>query len=98
MEEKKIIKQQFLTGERALFMSENLKAVDCTFADGESPLKESRNIELEGSMFKWKYPLWYCENVTAKNCVWFDMARAGVWYTNNVTYIDSCSWPRGAAL
>ena len=63
--------------------------MDCTFADGESPLKESENIELEGSMFKWKYPLWYCKNVTAKDCVWFDMARAGVWYTNNVTVEDS---------
>lgn len=85
MEEKKVISSQLLTGERALFMSRDLKVVDCTFADGESPLKESRNIELVGSMFKWKYPLWYCKNVTAKDCVWFDMARAGVWYTENVT-------------
>lgn len=85
MGEKTTIKQQFLTGERALFMSRELHIVDCTFADGESPLKESHDIELEGSMFKWKYPLWYCKNVVAKNCVWFDMARAGVWYTDNVT-------------
>ncbi|MCR5500664.1 MAG: DUF3737 family protein [Acetatifactor sp.] len=89
MGEKKEIREQFLTGERALFMSRDLRVVDCTFADGESPLKESENIELVGSMFKWKYPLWYCKNVTAKDCVWFDMARAGVWYTNNVTVEDS---------
>jgi hypothetical protein len=89
MGEKKEIRQEFLTGERALFMSRDLRVVDCTFADGEAPLKESENIELEGSMFKWKYPLWYCKNVTAKDCVWFDMARAGVWYTNNVTVEDS---------
>ncbi|MBR6478469.1 MAG: DUF3737 family protein [Lachnospiraceae bacterium] len=89
MEEKKIIQSQLLTGERALFMSRDLKVVDCTFADGESPLKESHNIELEGSMFKWKYPLWYCKNVAAKDCVWFDMARAGVWYTDNVT-VENC--------
>ena len=85
MGEMREIRQEFLTGERALFMSRDLRAVDCTFADGESPLKESWNIELEGCMFKWKYPLWYCKNVTARNCVWFDMARAGVWYTDNVT-------------
>ena len=85
MGEKKEIRQEFLTGERALFMSRDLRIVDCTFADGESPLKESADIELVGSMFKWKYPLWYCKNVTAKDCVWFDMARAGVWYTDNVT-------------
>ena len=53
------IMQEFLTGERALFQGENLRIVDTIFDDGESPLKESRNIELTGSMFKWKYPLWY---------------------------------------
>ena len=36
-------------------------------------------------MFRWKYPLWYCRDVKAKGCTWFDMARAGVWYTDNIT-------------
>lgn len=85
MEQKKLVKQEFLTGERALFASTNLKIVDTIFDDGESPLKESNNIELEGCMFKWKYPLWYCNHISAKNCSWFDMARAGVWYTNNIS-------------
>lgn len=40
------INQEFLTGERALFQGKNLKITDTTFADGESPLKESSNIEL----------------------------------------------------
>lgn len=77
--------QKNLKGERALFGSTNLRIVDCIFEDGESPLKESSSIELLGSMFRYKYPLWYCRNVTAENCVWFEMARAGVWYTDNVT-------------
>ena len=81
--------QAYLTGERALFQGQNLRIVDTVFADGESPLKESRDIELLGCMFKWKYPLWYSENITAKNCTWFDMARAGVWYTKHITVEDS---------
>lgn len=81
----KEIKQEFLTGERALFQVQDARIVDSIFADGESPLKESRNIHLAGCMFKWKYPLWYGKNITAKDCVWFDMARAGVWYTDNIT-------------
>ena len=81
--------QAYLTGERALFQGQNLRIVDTVFADGESPLKESRDIELLGSMFKWKYPLWYSENITAKNCTWFDMARAGVWYTKHIIVEDS---------
>jgi hypothetical protein len=40
-------------------------------------------------MFKWKYPLWYAKNISVKNCVWFDMARAGVWYTDNICIEDT---------
>lgn len=89
MENKKIYHQDFLTGERALFGAHDIKVVDSIFADGESPLKESRNIELSGSMFKWKYPLWYAKNITVKNCTWFEMARAGVWYTDDIRVEDS---------
>ena len=85
----KEIRQEYLTGERALFKGENLKIYDTIFTDGESPLKESHDIELFGSMFKWKYPLWYCKNITAKDCTWFEMGRAGVWYTDNITVKDA---------
>ena len=66
-------------------MGKDLKICDTIFDDGESPLKESRNIELYGSMFKWKYPLWYSKDILAEDCTWFEMARAGVWYTDNIT-------------
>lgn len=85
----KDIKQEILTGERALFQGQQLRIFDTIFADGESPLKESRNIELFGSMFKWKYPLWYAKDITVKNCTWFEMARAGVWYTDRILVEDS---------
>ena len=42
----KLIKQEFLTGERALFMAKDMEIHDTVFADGESPLKESKNIKL----------------------------------------------------
>ena len=83
------IRQEYLTGERAMFQSDGVIFRDTIFGDGESPLKESKNIELYGCMFKWKYPLWYCNNVTAKNCTWFDMARAGVWYSDHVLLEDT---------
>lgn len=81
----KEITNKILTGERALFHSSDLLIQDTIFEDGESPLKESSNIELSGCMFKWKYPLWYCNDIVARDCKWFDMARAGVWYTNRIT-------------
>ena len=86
---KKEIRQESYVGERPLFKGTSLKIYDTIFSDGESPLKESKDIELYGSMFKWKYPLWYAENITVKNCTWFDMARAGVWYTDHITVEDS---------
>ena len=80
----KEIRQEFLTGERALFHGQDLAIYDTTFADGESPLKESRNIYLEGSLFQWKYPLWYSRDIRLKDCTLFEMARAGIWYTHNL--------------
>lgn len=55
------------------------------FREGESPLKESRDISLEGSIFQWKYPLWYSKNIAVKDGTWAEMARAGVWYTDDMT-------------
>ena len=78
------VRARRLTGERALFMSRDLKIFDTIFDDGESPLKESRGIELTNCMFKWKYPLWYCRDIRVTDCQWFEMARAGVWYTDNM--------------
>lgn len=76
--------EQRFTGERALFQSCHVKIDYCTFADGESPLKESRDITINNSLFQWKYPLWYCNNIKMKNSVFFEMSRAGIWYSNNI--------------
>lgn len=84
------IRQGYYVGERPLFNRDHLRIIDTIFTDGESPLKECHDIELIGSMFKWKYPLWYSRNIIAKNCTWFDMARAGVWYTDHIT-VENCA-------
>lgn len=82
-------KEMKFTGERALFGSHDLVMEDCVFEGGESPLKESSNLELNGVLFRWKYPLWYCKDVNAVECTWFDTARAGVWYTDNISIKDT---------
>ena len=83
------VTQKILTGERALFMGKNLEIYDTVFDAGESPLKESKNIKLYNSMFKWKYPLWYSKDIFVKDCVLFNMARAGIWYTKNIEAEDT---------
>jgi hypothetical protein len=41
------ISRELLTGERALFNSNDLHVTECVFDKGESPLKESSNIEVD---------------------------------------------------
>lgn len=84
----KILEQGLFTGERALYNSRELRIYDSTFADGESPLKESSDIEIYGSIFKWKYPLWYCKDIKTENSVLLETARSGIWYTHNITMTD----------
>ena len=64
-----LVKQAYLKGERALFKSHDLKVEDSIFADGESPLKESDHIDISGSIFKWKYPIWYTHHINIKDSV-----------------------------
>ncbi|WP_338024296.1 DUF3737 family protein [Bifidobacterium pongonis] len=85
------VRQALLTGERAEFFARDGRYVDSVFADGESPLKHARGVELVDCSFKWKYPLWYCEDVHASGCTWFEMARAGVWYTNRIA-VEDCTF------
>lgn len=85
----KEINQQYLTGERAMYQANDCHISYCTFAEGESPLKESSNLEIDNTLFRWKYPLWYSKNVVMKDSTLFDMARAGIWYTENISVSDT---------
>lgn len=77
-------KDSTYTGERALFALRGAGINHCVFEDGESPLKESRNLKINKSEFRWKYPLWYCQDVVVENTKLLYTARSGVWYTKNL--------------
>lgn len=77
------------TGERALFMCKDAVINKCLFYDGESPLKEGRNLQVIDTEFQWKYPLWYCQNVQCRNIKIDFTGRSGIWYTNNIEITDS---------
>ena len=77
---------EHFTGERALFKCEDAYIDDCLFNDGESPLKESKRLEIVHTTFDWKYPLWYDETVHAIDCTFTPNARAGIWYTKGATF------------
>lgn len=80
--------RRIFTGERALFCASDVALSECTFEDGESPLKEGNNISASGCAFRWKYPLWYCRGVSVNKCVLADTARAGIWYTHGISMTD----------
>lgn len=76
--------EKFYTGERSLFASQGATIKNVTFGEGESPLKESRHLQISDTIFQWKYPLWYCEDIEIKNSILETMARSGIWYTKNL--------------
>lgn len=84
-----LIERQFYTGERPLFQAKNMLIKDTVFGEGESPLKHSENIKLMHTLFRWKYPLWYSRHITVRECTFFEMARAGIWYTDDITVEDT---------
>lgn len=78
---------EHFTGERALFKTEGAYIQDCLFDDGESPLKESRDLDVVHSTFAYKYPLWYCKDVNVIETLFEPLSRAGVWYTTDASFI-----------
>lgn len=85
----KEISNGYYDGERPLFGTRDAVIKDVTFGEGESPLKEGRNLELDDVLFTWKYPLWYCKHVKVTNTIFETMARSGIWYTDDITITDS---------
>lgn len=82
------INQKF-TEERALFGASEVTLNGCVFEEGESPLKESKHITASECLFRYKYPFWYAKDIDLDRVTFFDMARAGVWYTDHFSMKQS---------
>lgn len=73
--------------ERALYGSDGIHLINCEFdgpADGESALKESRDIIAENCYFNLRYPFWHDVNLQIKNSRMTELCRAAVWYSENI--------------
>ena len=65
---------------------------NCTFQgeeDGESALKEAKNVKLENCLMALRYPLWHDENVELCDVTMTDTCRAALWYTDGLTVQNS---------
>ncbi len=79
----RIIENQTLDEERALYNLCDTEVVNCTFAgpaDGESVLKETRDINVRDCTFSLRYPLWHAKNFTLDSSVLDGITRAPLWY------------------
>lgn len=81
-----VISNQTFDEERALYNLTDSTVENCVFAgpaDGESVLKESRNIIVKGCAFSLRYPLWHVKTFTLETSKFDDKSRAALWYCNN---------------
>lgn len=88
---KTIINEKF-DRERALYGSDGLILRHCSFdgpADGESALKESRNVEAEDCFFNLRYPFWHDENMKIAGSEMTEFCRAALWYSRNIEITDT---------
>lgn len=82
-----IIENQSLDSERALYGRKGLLVRNCSFdgpADGESALKESRDIQVEDCFFNLRYPFWHDHNLTISRSELTELCRAALWYSENI--------------
>lgn len=82
-------KNNYFEGELILYGLNDATLDGITFGNGESPLKETKNINLKNSIFKWKYPLWYAENMNVEDTIFETMSRSGIWYSTNISIKNS---------
>ncbi len=78
--------------ERALYGIRDSRVENCKFdgpGDGESALKECRNIDVEGCYFNLRYPFWHVLGASIKNAQMTSNCRAALWYDRDVTISGS---------
>ena len=78
--------------ERSLYNLKDTKVIKCIFKgknDGESVLKEAKNIEIEKCIFSLRYPLWHNDNFKVYKSDFDEYSRAPIWYSNNGEIIFS---------
>lgn len=83
----KVIENQIFPHERDLYAATDVYLKNCNFdgaEDGESALKEARNVKLETCYMNLRYPLWHDENVELTDVIMTENCRAALWYTHNV--------------
>ncbi len=77
------ISNKTFDAERALYNLVDSEVHNCIFdgdSDGESALKECKNVALVGCKFCLRYPLWHTQKFALDDCQMENTCRAPMWY------------------
>lgn len=88
----KEFKNLTIDAERSFYGSEDARIIDCIFdgaADGESALKECRNIEVEHCFWNLRYPFWHDSNLKIRDTELTELCRAALWYSDKIEITDT---------
>lgn len=83
---KTIVRDEVFDEERALYGLRDAEVVGCRFdgpEDGESALKETRNLRISGCTFALRYPIWHCDVFDLSSSVMTETCRAPLWYSSH---------------
>lgn len=87
-----LVENKTFDQERALYGTRDLLVRHCQFdgpADGESALKECRDITVQDCFFNLCYPFWHDHKLTIAGCELTPLCRAALWYTEHAEIRDS---------
>lgn len=81
-----VVENKQFDEERSLYNLKNSDVVSCVFAgpaDGESVLKEARDINVIDCKFSLRYPMWHVKKFTLEKSSMDELTRAALWYADD---------------
>ncbi len=90
--ENMVIENKTFDTERALYGSKGVVLKNCNFdgpADGESALKESRDISAFHCFFNLRYPFWHDRGLSIADSEMTDLCRAALWYSEKIEIVNT---------
>ena len=82
-----VIENQKMDEERALYGRNHIRIDHCSFdgpQDGESAIKECKDVMINDCYFNLRYPLWHVCGLTINNSEMTPNCRAALWYSAHV--------------